>query len=234
MQFNIPLRLSLGVVSMLGLAAGAAAQAVLPESPRIEPVIDAAQRALPTRTTNVLERAHYQHVYIDKSASNSGSLQTISLEDAVNSNVLASSPLQAKPLDHIDPQSLTWIVLDRGFARPSSLEGAGGAGLTTTTFAEVNFALNETVILQPERLKTLTDLAQRIGGIFYVVAYADESGLEASNKTLSEERAKSVAEALTAAGVNASRVKATGAGISRIYQGLDANRRASITFRVVE
>jgi outer membrane protein OmpA-like peptidoglycan-associated protein len=196
--------------------------------------IDTGQRALPTISSNISLPAHYQHVYIDTSMKNASSLQTISLADAVSSNVLASSDFQVQTLAKIDPVKLKWAVLDRGFERPKEIEGVGGAGAQANNFSEVNFIWNGTDILNPDRLQALVSLASRVGGVFHVVGYADESGVEASNKTLSEERAKAVVTALTAAGVNPSRVLAAGAGVSRLYRGLDANRRASIAFRVVE
>lgn len=235
MPFNTSSRIKLALMLLACLSAHVhAGQNDTDAAAKPAQGIESAQRALPTRSNTVSEPAHYQHVYIDTKEPNAGSLQTISLGDAVRSNVLASSELQAKPLAKIAPESLSWVVLDRGFSRPSSIEGVGGAGLMPSTFVEVNFPLNETVPIQPERLKSLTDIAKRVGGIFFVVAYADESGIEASNKLLSDERAKAVAQALMDAGVNPTRVKAVGAGISRLYPGLDANRRASVTFRVVE
>ena len=196
--------------------------------------IDTAQRALPTIATSVSQPAHYQHVYIDTRDANAGSLQTITLEDAVKNSVLASADIQVKRLDHVDADSLKWVVLDKGFARPKELEGVGGVDVLNLNFAEVNFALNETEILNPTKLNALLKVAGRVGGVFYVVGYADESGIESKNQTLSQDRAKAVADSLVAGGVNPLRVKATGAGISRTYRGLDANRRASITFRVIE
>lgn len=196
--------------------------------------IEAAERALPTRTSNVKEPAHYQHVYIDSAQRNAGSVQTVGLADAVEHNILASSDLQAKPLAKIEPDSLRWLVIDKGFARPSSLEGVGGAGVAETTFSEVNFPLNEVEIINPENLAVITKVAARLGGVIHVVGYADESGLELSNQDLSERRAKAVAESLISSGVNPIRVKVVGAGVSRIYPGLDQNRRATVAFQVTK
>ena len=196
--------------------------------------VETAVRALPTVINNVLQPAHYQHVYIDPLDKNAGSLQTITLEDAVTSNVLASSELQVKPLSKIQIDSLKWIVLEQGFARPKEMEGVAVADINTNHFSEVNFALNESAILDRSKLDDLVKLASRVSGLFHIVGYADETGLEAKNITLSQDRANAVAEILISSGVNFSRVQADGAGVSRTYQGLDANRRASITFRVIE
>lgn len=226
------------IVLAISLAGCASPPAPLPmatiATPSNDNGIDVAQRALPTRINNIKQVAHYQHVYIDTRDGNAGSLQTITLADAVQGNVLASSDLQVKRLAKIDPKSLQWAVLDRGFERPKELEGVGGAGVDVNNFSEVNFPLNGTDILNSDRMTTLISLASRVGGVFHVVGYADESGIEAGNQKLSVERAKAVADALIAAGVNPSRVLTSGAGVSRLYQGLDANRRASITFRIVE
>lgn len=196
--------------------------------------IETAQRALPTQTGNVKQPAHYQHVYIDSSDPNSGSIQTISLADAVESNVLASSPLQAKPLDKVDPKGLRWMVMDRDFARPSEIEGVGGADVAAKLFSVVNFDVNKTEILNREKLDELLQLASRVSGMFYVVGYADETGIEAKNVTLSKERAQAVADALMAGGVNSTRVHVSGAGVSRIYPTLRENRHTSVSFRVLE
>lgn len=222
--------------SALGLA-GCATKEIPPPariSVDVDIGIDTAQRALPTKTGNVVQPAHYQHVYIDTRDEAAGSLQTISLQDAVNNNVLASSEMQAKPLGKIDQASLKWVVMDKGFARPESLEGVGGADVKPNNFSEVNFDPSHTEILNRTKLDELLKLASRVDGMFYVVGYADETGIEANNRTLSQDRAKAVSEALVAGGVSPSRVKAVGAGISRTYQGLSANRRATISFRAVK
>ena len=196
--------------------------------------VDSAFRALPT-TKNVVEQpAHYQHVYIESSSKNAGSIQTITLRDAVDHNVLASSDLQVKRLSKVDTGGLNWVVLDKGNVTPSPLEGVAGANATPITFAEVNFDLNLTEIINPQKLLPLVQLASRVGGIFYVVGYADESGIESKNITLADARAKSVRSALVDAGINPTRIFANGAGISRIYPGLDLNRRTSISFKVVD
>lgn len=195
--------------------------------------IDVAQRALASLTDNISQPAHYQHVYIDTADPAHRSLQTITLADAVNSSVLASSDLKVKPLAKIDPASLNWIVMEKGFPRPKEMEGVGGADTQPNNFSEVNFATNKTEILNRPKLDKLVALASRVSGVFYVVGYSDETGIEAGNLTLSKDRSKVVFDYLVAAGVNASRITESGAGISRAYPTLDANRRASITFNVV-
>lgn len=196
--------------------------------------IDTAQRALPTTASNARQPAHYQHVYLDTQDKKAGSLQTITLEDAVTSNVLASSELQVKRLSKIDPDSLTWLVLEKGFPRPHELEGVGGADTKTNNFSEVHFDVNQTTILDRTQLDALIKLSGRVEGFFTVVGYADETGVEAGNLTLSQDRASAVSEALVRAGVNASRVKASGAGVSRTYPSLAENRRASVSFRIAK
>lgn len=201
---------------------------------RVDQGIESAQRALPTRVGNVKQTAHYQHVYIDSMDENAGSLQTIPLEDAVANNVLASSPLQVKNLDAVEGNGQRWVVMDVGFARPTDIEGVGGADVHSKLFSSVHFNLNETEILDKSRLEELLKLASRVSGMFYVVGYADETGIESKNLTLSKDRAQAVADTLIAGGVNATRVKVSGAGVSRLYSTLAENRHASITFRVLE
>lgn len=196
--------------------------------------IDVAHRALPTLVSNVEQPAHYQHVYIDPLSPSAGSLQTITLDDAVKHGVLASSDFQTKPLSKIDPDGLKWSVLERGYKRPTEIEGVGGVGIENNNFAEVNFDLNQTDILNPDHLTKLITKAGRVSGVFHVVGYADESGIESRNLKLSAERAQAVAQALTSAGVNRSRVVDSGAGVSRLYPGLRANRRASVTLLIAE
>ena len=197
--------------------------------------VDVAARALPTRTTTIAEPARYEHVYIDTASSSATSLQTITLEDAVKSEVLASSELQVKPLSKIDEKALNWIVLDAtGYKTPSAIEGVGGAGIEDGHFAEVNFPLNGTDVLNEDHLASLIAKARRVAGVFNVVGYADESGIYQSNVELATERAKVVATLLVDAGISRTRVIDVGAGISHLYPGLDANRRASVTFRIEE
>ena len=207
---------------------------VVPGQPVPARSISAAQRALPSLTGNVLQRAHYQHVYIDALEPNAGSLQTVTLEDAVRSGVLASSPLQALPLAQIDATALRWVVLESGFPRPKELEGVGGADVRQQSFAEVHFALNEAEILNRSSIEPLLKLASRVEGVFHVVGFTDETGEEEGNQELSERRAQAVGDSLVAAGVNPSRVTLKGAGVSRTYATHAENRRASISFRIVK
>ena len=204
-----------------------------PESPT-EQVIKVGQRALPTLASNATQRAHYQHVFLDTSAPSAGSLVTISLTDAVESNVLASSELEVKPLDSISAKALRWMVLEAGHHRPDSLEAIAGAGAVPNNFREVNFDVNSTEVLNRNALDSLLKLSSRASGIFYVVGYADETGIEAGNLALSKDRAESVAAILKEGGVNPTRIQTAGAGVSRTYNTLEANRRASVTLRIVD
>ena len=102
------------------------------------------------------------------------------------------------------------------------------------SFTEVHFDVNQTDILDRSRLDAMIKLASRVEGVFYVVGYADETGIEASNLTLSEDRAAAVSQILVSAGVNETRVKTAGAGVSRTYASLAENRRASVSFRVAK
>lgn len=232
---NKPFNFLLASVAVMSIAQRSmASEPSLPMQSQASSNITIAQRALPTITNNVSQPAHYQHVYIDANGKNSGSIQTITLADAVASGVLASSDLQAKPLDKIDSAKLNWVILDKGFSRPSELEGVGGADVSAKNFSEVNFALNESEILEKTKLDALLKVASRVNGMFYVVGYADETGVEAKNLTLSQDRAKAVADALVAGGVNVSRVKFFGAGVSHTYTDLAANRRASIALLIQE
>lgn len=189
-------------------------------------------RALPTRFNNVVQPAHYQHVFIEASDPAAVTVQTISLEDAVASNVLASAELQVRQLQPVGGAELKWVVLDRDFRRPSELEGVAGSDAQMSNFRELKFRLGSSEILDKPLLDDLLRLASRTDGVFYVVGFADESGVEAKNKTLSLQRARSVAQYLQSGGVHPSRIKASGVGISRIYQELEDNRRVSVSFLV--
>jgi outer membrane protein OmpA-like peptidoglycan-associated protein len=192
--------------------------------------IETTQRALPTVVTNATQKAHYDHVYIDSKDADARSLRTIPLVDAVANNVLASNP---KPVirQELDPSKLTWFVTDKGDKRPTSLEGVGGYGIGDGNYVEVNFDVDKTLILNPDRVQFLVDKAKRVSGMFYVVGYADETGIESKNETLSKNRAVSVKEMLTEANIHSTRIVDAGAGVSRTYPDLASNRRVSITFK---
>lgn len=192
--------------------------------------IETAQRALPTVVTNATQNAHYDHVYIDSKDADARSLRTIPLADAVAHNVLASDP---KPVvrQELDPSKLLWFVTDKGDKRPSNLEGIGGFGIGDGNYVEVNFDVDKTAILNPDRVQFLIDKAKRVSGMFYVVGYADETGIESKNETLSKNRAISVKGMLTEASIHPTRIVDAGAGVSRTYPDLASNRRVSITFK---
>lgn len=192
--------------------------------------IETAQRALPTVVTNATQKAHYDHVYIDSKDPDARSLRTIPLADAVANNVLASNP---RPVvrQELDPSKLSWFVNDKADKRPSGLEGVGGYGIGDGNYVEVNFDVDKTVILNPDRVEFLIDKAKRVSGMFYVVGYADETGIEAKNETLSKNRALSVKGMLTEANIHSTRIVDSGAGVSRTYPDLASNRRVSITFK---
>jgi outer membrane protein OmpA-like peptidoglycan-associated protein len=195
--------------------------------------IDVAQRALPSLSNSVRQPAHYQHVYVEGDSQAAVSLKTLPLADAVANDILASSNRTVRKFD-LDASKLRWTVVERAGDRPSLIEGVGGAGVDTGNLTEVNFDLNETVIINPERLEGLVRKAQLVSGLFYVVGYADESGIESKNYTLSQQRAESVAAYLKQHAIHSSRIKSNGAGISRLYSGLDRNRRVSVTFLIEE
>ncbi len=73
-----------------------------------------------------------------------------------------------------------------------------------------------------------------------VVGYTDASGAASYNQTLSEKRAQSVADALTAKGVDASRISARGEGennpiaSNKTSEGRQMNRRVEITVPAFE
>lgn len=212
------------------LALRAPSPAPAPMQPR---QVEVAQRALPTRTGNITQPAHYQHVYIDPRDDASRTVQTISLQDAIHNQVLASADFEVKALEALSAKPLQWIVLDRGFARPSELEGVGGASAKPTTFADVFFAVGQAHVSDMAAVNALTQLAARLDGVFHVVGYTDETGAEAPNKALSLARAHAVKDLLVAGGVHPGRIEVAGAGVSRTFEGLQANRRASISFRVL-
>ena len=196
--------------------------------------IEVAVRALPSRLDNISQPAHYEHVYLDSMSASASSLQTISLADAVKNDVLASSDLQVRPLPKIDPKTLKWAVFEFGSQRPSELQAVGGEDVESNNFSEVNFALNESEILNMDHLAALIAKARLVGGFFYVVGYTDETGSEQHNSELAKSRAQSVATALLAAGIHPTRIIASGAGVSRLYSELEPNRRASVSFRISE
>lgn len=201
------------------------------ETTRTDHGIETAQRALPTKVDAARQPAHYQHVYVDSLSEASESLKTLSLADAVANDVLSSNNLKIQQLN-LDNSKLKWIVLDRSAMRPSEIEAVGGYGIEKENLSEVNFELNQTGIINPERLDKLIQKAQKVSGVFYVVGYADESGLEAKNYLLSQERSASVSAYLISHNVNPSRIHSSGAGVSHLYQELNQNRRASVSFLI--
>jgi outer membrane protein OmpA-like peptidoglycan-associated protein len=230
--------ISVAVVATVGCASKplileTATSPTLPGHVPVEGIVTA-ERALPTLVGNVLQPAHYQHVYIDETEANAHSLQTIKLDDAVKNGVLASSELQVVKLAKLEPQALQWTTFENGYKTPSSIEGVAGFDVRPVNFAEVNFATNQVEILDTEPLVAITNLASRVSGLFYIVGYADVSGAESKNKKLSKDRAQAVADALIEGGVNSTRITVAGAGVSLVYPDLAPNRRATITFKVAE
>ena len=212
---------------------GKSDMAVMAKTIELDRGIDVAQRALPTITDSVRQPAHYQHVYVEPGSIAADSIKTLPLVDAVANDVLASNDRSVRKFT-LDSDNLRWAVLEKAAARPSQIEGVGGAGVESANLSEVNFDLNETVIINPDRLEKLIRKARLVSGLFYIVGYADESGIESINLTLSQERADSVVAFLSVNGVHSTRIKSSGAGISRIYSGLDRNRRASVSFLIEE
>lgn len=194
-------------------------------------VIHSTQRALPSMADAAIQDAHYQHVYVDSSTEAATTLKTIPLADAVQNNILASSDEPVQRLQ-LDPKKLVWVVLDGKTVSPVVIEGVGGHGIDSDNFAEVNFHLNEVQITNPDHLDGLISKAKKVNGIFYIVGYADESGLESKNLLLSENRSKSVSDYLIAHGIAPDRIQHNGAGVSRLHPGLDPNRRASVSFLI--
>jgi outer membrane protein OmpA-like peptidoglycan-associated protein len=192
--------------------------------------IGAAERAVATRITTAKQPAHYEPVFVDTHDEQSASLQTISLQDAVAHDVLASSELLVNTLDHLDTKGLEWLVLGRGDARPNELEALAGAGARSSAFAEVRFAPKEADILNVTQLDALLKLSSRVGGVFYLVGYGDERGK--SSDVLALERANAVANALKAGGVNPSRIQVFAGGVSDTYREPERNRRVTIAFHV--
>lgn len=238
-MINIKTLFVIGAVVAAGCATKRPAvesSASYPSTPGQVPVegIVTAERALPTLVGNVVQPAHYQHVYINEIDANAHSLQTVSLDDAIKNRVLASSELQVVKLAKLDPQALQWTIFDKGYKTPSAIEGVAGFDVQPVNFTEVNFATNQTEMLDTAPLVSITNLAARVSGLFYVVGYADVSGAESKNKKLAKERAQAVADALIEGGVNATRITVAGAGVSLVYPDLAPNRRATITFKVTE
>lgn len=197
--------------------------------PLAPPSVESAYRVLPTRSGSATQQAHYQHVYVDSGDPKARSLQTIPLKDAVESNILASSEMDTVQLSG---ESLKWAVFEKGIPRPTDIEAVGGADVLSGNAVEVNFDVDKTDILNPENLVPLVKKASRVGGTFYVVGYADETGIEAKNETLSVARADVVVDALVQAGINRTRINRFGAGISRYYSSLSMNRRTSVSFHI--
>lgn len=196
------------------------------------PGVNTAYRALPTKVGNAKQPAHYQHVYVTEGSPESKSVQTISLKDAVEYGVLASSDYQVQKLDAVG--GLNWIVLDTAPLQPRQIEGIGGEGVDRNNSIDVNFDVDKTEILNKQNLESLFSKSKRVQGIFYVFGYADETGTESKNETLSEQRAQVVVDSLVEMGVNISSIKSEGSGVSYMYPTLAANRHTSITFIIKE
>jgi len=192
--------------------------------------IGATERALPTRLTTVQQSARYEPVFVDADDDMSGSLQTISLSDAVANQVLASSDLLLNRLESLDQTAFSWVVLSKDFPRPNELEALAGAGARSSAFAEVHFAPKEAGILDVNRLDPLLKLSSRVSGIFYLVGYGDERGK--LTDVLALDRATAVADALKAGGVNPSRIQVFAGGVSDTYREPERNRRVTIAFHV--
>lgn len=196
------------------------------------PGVDSAYRALPTLSGNAKQPAHYQHVYVKEGSPEAKSIQTISLNDAVASNVLASSDYQVQKLDAVG--SLKWIVLDTAPLKPREIEGIGGEGVDRHNSIDVNFDVDKTEILNKQNLQSLITKSKRVQGLFCVFGYADETGTEATNEALSEQRAQVVVDSLVEMGVSIASIKSEGSGVSYIYPTLAANRHTSVTFIIKE
>lgn len=197
--------------------------------PLAPPSIESSYRALPTKSGSAIQPAHYQHVYLNSADPNAGSLKTITLKDAVENDVLASSDLHVVPLSG---ERLKWSVFDKGLIRPTALEAVGGSDVVSSNVVEVNFDTDKTEILNPENLAQLVKHALRVSGTVYVVGYADETGIESKNETLSLARADVVVDALTQAGIPRAKINRFGAGVSRYYSSLSLNRRTSVSFHI--
>lgn len=193
--------------------------------------VEVTQRALPTSGGGAVTNAHYDHVYVDPAWSGSKYLQTITLDDAVQNNVLIDNDLAAKSLVLTKAgESLRWVVFEAGFERPSTKEAVGGAGIEDGLHAEVNFDLNEVEMINPEKLTALVERGRLISGSYFVVGYTDPTGTERGNMKLAQLRALAVAESLMDAGVHKSRIQHKGVGISKNYPTNEQNRRAAIAF----
>jgi outer membrane protein OmpA-like peptidoglycan-associated protein len=179
----------------------------------------------------VKQPAHYQHVYVESSDPSATSLKTITLRDAVYSDVLASSDLKVQK---INKDRLNWLVMGAAPKQPTEIEGVGGFDVISNNNVEVNFDTDKTDILNLANLQPLVQKASRVSGTFYVVGYADETGIEQKNELLSQNRAQSVVSVLVSAGVNRTRIIDAGAGVSTLYTELALNRRAAVSFYVDE
>lgn len=196
--------------------------------------VELAQRALPTSGKTATTNAHIDHVYLDPGWSGLDSLETIDLEDAIQNDVLITSDFapQALAAAHLRGPSAQILRLPFGQARPSPKESFAGAGMDLGIEAFVNFDLGSSEMINPERLTPLIERAGSVAGEFVVLAYTDSLGTEPFNKTLAKERADQVAFQLQAAGVNASRIKSVGVGVSQKFSDHASNRHAVVLFYV--
>jgi len=181
--------------------------------------VEVGQRALPTHGKNARTNAHVDHVFLDSGAAGYRSVETITIEDAVANDVLATSDFEIVDLkrSHIQGASVEIVRLDRALQRPTQKESVGGYGIDDGISSEVNFDLGESVMLNPEKLSHLVEMAAEIPGQFTVVGYTDPQGSLSLNLGLSISRADAVAEALVNAGVHPSRISVQGMGVSTKY-----------------
>ncbi len=234
------MNLALPIFLMLGLVSGCAKNQVIsaPEPPvqiPASPIIHLTERATPTTGSTATTNAHYEHVFLDGNAQDHRSLKTIALNDAINNDVLINSDLQTQTLDSKRLRSRlsagpSWLVMDKGYPKPTRKEAVGGEGIDAGMDAEVYFDLNETLMKNPDRLTAMVERSRLIAGEFYVVGYTDATGGEKQNEKLSQERAKAVADALVEAGINKTRVQFKGVGVSNKHSTHELNRRAMVLF----
>lgn len=101
---------------------------------------------------------------------------------------------------------------------PAAIENCRDALNAEAQAGKINFAVSSYDLL-PESNRTLdkiAKLAKDCGGVLIEVGgHTDSTGKPASNKTLSEQRAKAVVNYLTGAGVPASKLKSAGYGQDR-------------------
>lgn len=161
------------------------------------------------------------------------STQTAQVPPSMEHVALGDPGIDApRPINSINTSDAQWIVFDKAGIKPSGTEATAGEGIANGLVKNVYFPLNSAELENEESLKDLSLKLNQISGQINLFGFTDPSGTEHRNKELSVERAAAVKEKLVEFGVKESRIKANGAGISRLYADNSKNRRTSIFLEI--